>query len=134
MRLSVETLHEAIHSDHSTFHHLKVVLTNTEPSSATHLKHIKQIKSSNGHPKDGKSIESICTVKPFYFNIGDLTFKAGKSNFEPFRYIVFYNKATKRILGYFDYGSKVTLLRGETFTVGKTDHTKSLCTFDIGLM
>jgi hypothetical protein len=35
----------------------------------------------------------------------------------PFRYAVLYDSTTNNLVGYWDYGSSVTLLLGETFSV-----------------
>lgn len=57
----------------------------------------------------------------------DVVFTASGGNFGPFRYAVIFNDthADDGLMSYFDYGSAITVLVGETFTV---DFGASLCT------
>jgi hypothetical protein len=54
-----------------------------------------------------------------------VTWTAGAS-IGPFRYAVIYNNSTgaaasRPVIGYYDYGSAVTLGVGETFTIGNSN-------------
>jgi hypothetical protein len=51
----------------------------------------------------------------------DVVWTAADGSFGPFRYVVLYNDSTTvktdPLIGYWDYGSEITVLTGETFTV-----------------
>ena len=51
---------------------------------------------------------------------GTLTLTSQTGNFGAFRYVVVYDdsSASKNVIGWYDYGSEVTLNSGDTFTVG----------------
>lgn len=117
----VEALAEKIHNLGSDS--LKVVLTNTAPTPGTddQLADITQISNGNGYTTGGtattisSSAQSSGTYK---LVITDVVFTATGS-VGPFRYAVLYNDtaAGDELIGYWDYGSSITLANGETFTV-----------------
>jgi hypothetical protein len=49
----------------------------------------------------------------------DIVITAGAGGIGPFQYVVLYNdtSATDLLVGFYDYGSEITLLEGETFTI-----------------
>lgn len=101
---------------------LKIALTNTAPSqSNTVLANITQISSGNGYTTGGATvtITSSSQTSGTYKLVGsDVTFTASGS-MGPFRYAVLYNDTATNdeLIGYWDYGSSITLATGETFTV-----------------
>ena len=49
----------------------------------------------------------------------DIVITATSGGIGPFRYVILYNddNATDMVVGYFDYGSSITLNEDETFTI-----------------
>lgn len=104
---------------------LMVMLTNTMPvvSTAKLLADLTDLSTSGGYTAGGAVIPftsltgSAGTAKLLQ---GSLTFTA-TTGFGPFRYAVLYNATPtsplKPLIGFWDYGSAVTLAAGETFTV-----------------
>lgn len=100
---------------------LKVILTNSAPvATNTVLANITQIANGNGYTTNGTATtptlsnasgteKLICT---------DVVFTASGS-MGPFRYAVLYNSTATNgeLIGWWDYGSAVTLAAAETFTV-----------------
>ena len=116
----VEAMAEKVHNLGSDT--LKVVLSNSAPSAAnTVLSDITQISNGNGYTTGGtqatqsSSAQSSGTYK---LVLNDVVFTASGS-MGPFRYAVLYNDtaAGDELIGWWDYGSSITLASGETFTV-----------------
>ena len=118
-----------------TSHVLKIALTNTAPVATNAvIGDITQISSGTGYTTDGISVGTITgaqtsgTMKV----VGgtDPVFTATGS-MGPFRYAVLFNSTPssplKPLIGFWDYGSSVTLNTGETFTVD-IDQTNGLFT------
>lgn len=117
----VEALAEKIHNLGADT--LKVALTNTAPTAATddQLADITQISNGNGYLTGGTaaSISSSAQSSGTYkLVLADVVFTASGA-LGPFRYAVLYNDtaAGDELIGYWDYGSSITLASGETFTV-----------------
>ena len=115
---------------------LKFALTNTAPTAATDTVFDPSEKhpppaAANGYTTGGhaatidSSAESggtytlACTT--------DVVITATAGGIGPFRYVILYDdtSATDMLIGYWDYGSSITLAVGETFTI---DVTASLLT------
>jgi hypothetical protein len=112
---------------------LKVALTNTAPTVATDtvLANITQLATGNGYTggaDGGESVGSLSINKSggtiTVRGANDVVFTASGGSVGPFRYSVLYNSSVSNdaaaadpLLGYWDYGSNVTLNDGETFTV-----------------
>lgn len=118
----VEALAEKVHNLGSDT--LKVMLTNTAPSSANSVKtDITEISAGNGYTAGGNSAaitSSSQTSGTYKLVLGDpSTWTASGGSIGPFRYAVLYNDtaASKNLIGWWDYGSSVTLASGEQFTV-----------------
>lgn len=108
-----------------TTHVLKVALSNTAPSSANAvLADITQVASGNGYTTGGVSVGTITgaqTSGTFKLTGGtDPVWTASGAGFTA-RYAVIYNDTPTSpadpLIGWWDYGSSVTLAAGETFTV-----------------
>ncbi len=118
----VENLAEKVHNLGADT--LKIALTNTAPNTSTHtvLADITEIAAGNGYTSGGTAVtvtgssQSAGTYS--LTQSADVTFTATGS-VGPFRYAVLYNStaASGPLIGYWDYGSAVTLANTETFTV-----------------
>jgi hypothetical protein len=117
----VEALAEKAHNLGSDT--LKVYLTNTAPTSAnTQLSDITQVANGNGYTTGGtaatisSSAQSSGTYK---LVLADVVFTASGGTVGPFRYAGLHNdtSTTDLLIGYWDYGSSITLQDTETFTV-----------------
>jgi len=117
----VEALAEKVHNLGSDT--LKVVLTNTAPvATNTVLANITQIASGNGYTTGGNAASitsSSQTSGTYKLVLGDVTFTASGGAMAAFRYAVLYNDTATNdeLIGYYDYGSSVTLADTETFTI-----------------
>lgn len=105
-------------------HTFKVMLTNTAPNPATNTvkADLTEITAQNGYTAGGAASamsvsESGGTAK---ITATDVTFTASGGSFGPFRYVVIYNDSQTSpadpLVGYYDYGSSITLNDGESFT------------------
>lgn len=119
----VENLAEKVHNLASDT--LKVALTNTAPNAATHavLADISQISGGNGYTSGGnQSNQSSSSQSGGTYTLvtaDPATWTASGGSIGPFRYAVLYNAtaAGGPLIGWWDYGSSITLNEGETFTV-----------------
>jgi phage-related tail protein len=119
----VENLAEKVHNLASDT--LKVALTNTAPNAASHtvLANISEIAAGNGYTAGGNQTaqsSSSQTGGVYTLVSGDpSTWTAAGGSIGPFRYAVLYNAtaAGGPLIGWWDYGSSITLGVGETFTV-----------------
>lgn len=103
---------------------LKVALSNTAPtpSSNNQLSDITQISSGNGYTTGGTAVGSNAysqTSGTGKLTGNDVVFTASGGSIGPFRYAVLYDDTATNdeLIGYWDYGSSITLADGETFTV-----------------
>lgn len=103
----------------------KVCLSNSLPSATnTALANITQIAAGNGYTSGGTAttITVSETSGTTTVNGTQVVFTASGGQIGPFRYVVLYNDTTatpvaKPLVGWWDYGSAVTLQDTETFTV-----------------
>lgn len=124
----VEDLAEKVHSLSSDS--LKIMLTNTAPSATNNLlADLVEITAANGYVAGGNVItitSSGQTSGTYKLVLADTTFTAAGGSIGPFRYAVLYNNTPtansqgttgKPLIGWWDYGSSITLANTETFTV-----------------
>jgi hypothetical protein len=119
----VENLAEKVHNLGADT--LKVCLTNTAPTSASAVfADLTEISAGNGYSAGGSSVTistSAQTSGTYKLVLADVTFTASGGSIGPFRYVVLYNDTPTSpadpIIGYYDYGSSITLADTETFTV-----------------
>lgn len=105
---------------------LKVMLTNTAPIAANAVKaDITEIAAGNGYAAGGPVVGTISdtdtsgTVK--LVASADNTIAASGGSIGPFRYPVLYNDTqtspAKPLIAWWDYGSSITLLTGESLLI-----------------
>lgn len=127
----VEQVGKGVHLLHAAGHTLKMYLSNEQPLAADTVKaDIAEIATGNGYtgPIDIENDWSetggtaSCTVV-------DKTVTAAGGTVGPFRYVVIYNEdptsPADPLVGWYDYGTPITLNDGESFT---TDFGASLFT------
>jgi hypothetical protein len=117
----VEALAEKTHNLGSDT--LKVALTNSAPSATnTVLADITQISGGNGYTTGGTQAtqsSSAQTSGTYKLVLNDVTFTASGGSIGPFRYVVLYNDtaASDELIGYYDYGTNLTVTSGNSFVV-----------------
>jgi len=116
----VENVAEGVHNLGSN--QLVIALTNTAPSAANSvLADITQITYTNLSSRNVTTSSSSQTSGTYSLVCNDLVLTASGGSVGPFRYAVLYNDTPTSpadpLIGYWDYGSSVTLASGETFTV-----------------
>lgn len=101
---------------------LKVMLTNTAPVAANSVKaDLTEISAGNGYTAGGTAAtisSSEQTSGTYKLVLADVVFTATGA-IGPFRYAVLYDDsaASDQLIGWWDYGSNITVNNGETFTV-----------------
>lgn len=105
---------------------LKIALTNTAPVAASHtvLGDINEIAGGNGYTAGGNAAAQSSSAQSggvYTLALNDpATWTASGGAIGPFRYAVLYNATPtsplKPLIGWWDYGTSVTLNDGETFT------------------
>lgn len=133
----VEDLAHAVHDlKTGTTHVLKVVLTNSAPSASNALlSDITDLSTANGYTAGGATVGTITgaqTSGTFKLVGGtDPSWTASGGSIGPFRYAVLYNSTPtsplKPLIGYWDYGTNLTVTSGNTFTVD-IDQTNGILT------
>jgi hypothetical protein len=119
----VEALAEKTHNLGSDT--LKVALTNTAPTVASDSVWNTTVApapaAANGYTAGGNTItttSSAQTSGTYKLVLADSVFTASGGSIGPFRYVILYNStASNAVIGYYDYGSSITLADTETFTV-----------------
>lgn len=113
----VEALAEGVHDLGADT--LTIALTNSAPAATnTVLANITEISYSNISSRVLTSVTSAQTGGTYTLDAADLVLTAS-GTVPTFRYVALYNDtaASDELIGYYDYGSAVDLLNGETFTV-----------------
>lgn len=117
----VEDLAEKVHNLGSDT--LKIALTNTAPNATDGtLSQITQIANGNGYTTGGaQAVQSSSAQSAGTYKLvaADVTWTASGGSFGPFRYAVLYNDtaASDQLIGYWDYGTNLTITSGNSFTV-----------------
>ena len=113
----VEALAEKVHNLGSDT--LTVALCASAPSASnTQLSDLTQISYTNLSSRTLSSVTSAQTGGTYTLDAADLVLTAS-GTVATFRYVVLYNDTATNdeLIGYYDYGSNVDLLNGETFTI-----------------
>lgn len=101
---------------------IKVMLTNTAPSASNTVKaDITEISAGNGYTAGGTAAttsSSAQTSGTYKLVLADVVFTAAGGSIGPFRYVVLYDDtaSSDQLIGWWDYGSAITIGSGETFT------------------
>ena len=114
----VEQLAEKVHNLGSD--QIVVALTNTAPNATdATLSQITEISYTNLSSRNVTTTSSAQTTGTYKLVLADLVLTASGGSVGPFRYVVLYNDtaASVQLIGYYDYGSALTLLDGETLTI-----------------
>lgn len=120
----VEDFGNKVHDLVGTNDTLKVALTNTAPNVATHnvFADITEIAAGNGYTAGGADTQNDGTETGGTLTVTgvDIVWTASGGSIGPFRYAVLYNDTPTSpadpLIAYWDYGSSITALDGETFT------------------
>ena len=113
----VEALAEKVHNLGSD--QLAVALTAVAPSATNSvLADLTQISYANLSSRNIVTTSSAQTSGTYKLTLQDLTLTA-TGTVAAFRYVAIFNDTTasKNLIGWYDYGSNVTLNSGETFTI-----------------
>lgn len=113
----VEALSEKVHNLGSDT--LQIALTNTVPvATNTVLTDITEISYTNISSRVVTTASSAQTSGTYKLTLTDLVLTASGS-VGPFRYAVLYNNTAtnKELIGWYDYGSSITMNTSETFTI-----------------
>ena len=118
-----EQLGKGVHQLHAAGHTLKVYLTNNTPDGAADAvkADLAGITEENGYaPADIQNDYSESAGTGTLTGV-DVVFTASGGPFGPFRYVVLYNDTpadpADPLVAWWDYGTSITVLDGETFTV-----------------
>lgn len=121
----VENLAEKVHNLGADT--LKIMLVNSPAPAATNSvkADLTEISAGNGYTAGGTAVtvtgSSQSSGTYTLTQSADVVFTASGGTIGPFRYAVLYNDTPTSpadpLIGWWDYGSAVTLADGETFTV-----------------
>jgi hypothetical protein len=114
----VEALAEKVHNLGSD--QIKVALTNSAPAAGnTVLANITEISYTNCSTRNVTTASSAQTSGTYKLTLTDLVLTASGGTVGPFRYVVLYNDTatSDELIGFYDYGSSITLNSGETLTI-----------------
>lgn len=116
----VEALAEKVHNLGADT--LTVALTaaaNAPVATNTVLANLTQISYTNCSSRALTTSSSSQTSGTYKLVLADLTLTASGGSVGPFRYVVIYNDtaASDELIGWYDYGSDITLASGETLLI-----------------
>lgn len=130
-----EQLNKAVHNWSS--HTFKAVLCNTAPVATNSvLADLTQISNGGGYTGGaggGVTLDSVTLTEASgtaKLTIADEVITASGGSIGPFRYVAIYNDtaAGDPLVGFYDYGSSITLADSESFTLD-FDATNGVWTF-----
>lgn len=110
---------ELAHGGHNLgSNQLTIFLTNSAPSAAnTVIGDITQITYTNLSSRNITTGSSSQTSGTYKLVLNDIVLTASGGSVGPFRYVGIYNSTNNKLIGWYDYGSSITLADGETLTV-----------------
>jgi hypothetical protein len=102
---------------------LKILLTNTAPVATNTIKsNLTEISAGNGYSAGGSVAAFVSgndASGTYKLILSAVTFTASGGSIGPFEYAVLYNStaAGGNLIGWWDYGTAITLTNGNSFTV-----------------
>lgn len=129
----VEQLGKGVHQLHAAGHTLKVYASNAVPDAALDAvkADLAEITAQNGYPAGGSDVQNDYTEATGTGTMTgvDVVWTASGGSFGPLQYVVLYNDTptvpADPLIGWWNYGSAITVNTGETFTV---DFSSSILT------
>jgi hypothetical protein len=112
---------------------LKIMLTNAAPVATNTVKsNITEIAAVNGYVTGGQAASFVSgnnSSGTYRLVLQQVQWTASGGSIGPFEYAVLYNStaASGNLIGWWDYGTAVTLTSGNTFTVS-LDQTNGVLT------
>jgi hypothetical protein len=112
---------------------LKIMLTNTAPVATNTVKsNITEISAINGYTAGGQPAAFVSgndTSGTYKLVLSAVQWTASGGSIGPFEFAVLYNStaASGNLIGWWDYGTAITLTNGNTFTVS-LDQTNGVLT------
>ena len=121
----VEDLAKKVHDFRAAGDTLKIYLTNATPDAALDAvkADLAEISAGNGYTAGGPDMQNDMTETGGTATVTgvDATITASGGSIGPFRYAVLYNDTpvspADPLIGWWDYGSAITLLDGEALTL-----------------
>lgn len=99
-----------------------IALSNTAPSGTTFTAGTTDLATGGGYTQGGANVTTTTSAESsgtYRLILADpATWTASGANIGPFRYALLVDKTTNHVIGYWDYGSSITLLsaNSDTFT------------------
>lgn len=119
-----EQVGKGIHQLHAAGHTLKVFLTNEQPLVSDTIKaDMAEIAAGNGYTAGGEDAQNDYSESggTGTLTCQDITWTAAGGTIGPFQFAVLYNDTPAApvdpLIGWWDYGSPITLQIGESFKV-----------------
>jgi hypothetical protein len=112
---------------------LKILLTNTAPIASNTIKsNLTEISAANGYAAGGVAASFVSgtdTTGSYRLILSPVSWTASGGSIGPFEFAVLYNSSTANgnLIGWWDYGTTITLTNGNTFTVA-LDQTNGVLT------
>jgi len=114
----VEAVAEKVHNLGSD--QLVIALTNTaHTASWSQLSDLTQVAYTNLSSRNITTTSSAQTTGTYKLTLTDLVLTSTGGTTGPFRYVYIYNDTATNdeLVGYYDYGSSITLQDGDTLTI-----------------
>lgn len=116
-----EDLGGGVHDFNSAGHAIYVYLTNNAPNAASHTTKVSLTGITEQHGYAAADIQNDYSQTAGVGTVTgvDVTWTASGGAFGAFRYAVLYNETAvdDPLIGWWDYGSSITVSAGESFTV-----------------